>query len=187
MSNIRIHKTTALPGSLQANAIYLVAPSSNPNYVEMYVTNSAGTTARRIITSDDVQNMINAALSNNAGLRIVDTIADRDALTPFNGQHVLVLDASADTTVNSGAASYVWRAATNQWIKLTEYESLDVTVTWSAISGRPTSAPSAIDSAVANSHTHPNMTQLGKVGEDANGDFTYNGQYPRARLETTGW
>jgi hypothetical protein len=64
---------------------------------------------------------------------------------------------------------------------------MDMTITWTMIQGKPTSSPSAIDSAVANSHTHTNMTQLSKIGEDANGDFTYDGNYPRARLETSGW
>jgi len=154
----------------------------------MYVTSADGSTARRIINSDDIQAMIDASVANvSGGIEIVADIAARDALTPTNGKYVLVLDASGDPTVNSGAASYVWRAATSQWIKLTEYESMDMTITWAMIQGGPSSSPSAIDAAVANSHTHANMTQLNMIGEDANGDFTYNGNPPRARLETAGW
>ena len=188
MPIVKIHKTTTLPSTLEAHAVYLVAPPAKPNYVEMYVTSADGSAARRIINSDDIQAMIDAAVANvTGGVEIVADIAARNALTPTNGQYVLVLDASADPTVNSGAASYVWRQATSQWIKLTEYESLDMTITWAMIQGKPTSAPSAIDAAVANSHTHDNMTHLSKVGEDGSGDFTYGGQYPRARLETAGW
>jgi hypothetical protein len=188
MATIKIHKTTSLPGTLEGHSVYLVAPSTKPNYVEMYVTNATGAQARRIINSDDIQAMIDASIAGvSGGLEIVNDIAARDALTKTNGKYVLVLDATGDSTVNSGAASYVWRAATNQWIKLTEYESMDMTITWAMIQGKPTSSPTAIDSAVANSHTHSNMTQLSKIGEDANGDFTYNGNYPRARLETSGW
>jgi len=188
MSLLKIHKTTALPATLEGHAVYLVAPTAKPNYVEMYVTSADGSTARRIINSDDIQAMIDAAVAGvSSGLQIVADIAARNALSATNGQYVLVLDASADPTVSSGAASYVWRAATSQWIKLTEYESLDLELTWANISGKPTSSPAAIDAAVANSHTHANMTQLAKVGEDANGNFTYGGQYPRARLETAGW
>lgn len=188
MPNIRIHKTTALPGTLEGHSVYLVAPAAKPNYVEMYVTSADGSVVRRIINSDDIQAMIDASIASSGnGIDIVSDIAARNALTPTNGKYVLVLDASADPTVNSGAASYVWRAATSQWIKLTEYESLDMTITWAMIQGGPSSTPSAIDAAVANSHTHANMTQLGKIGEDGNGDFTYDGQYPRARLETAEW
>jgi hypothetical protein len=185
---VKLHKTTALPGTLEGHSVYLVAPSAKPNYVEMYVTNADGSQVRRIINSDDIQAMIDAALANVSGaIEIVADITARNALTPTNGKYVLVLDATGDPTVNSGAASYVWRSATNEWIKLTEYESMDMTITWAMIQGKPTSSPTAIDSAVANSHTHSNMTQLSKIGEDANGDFTYNGNYPRARLETAGW
>lgn len=188
MAMIKIHKTTTLPGTLEGHAVYLVAPAAKPNYVEMYVTNADGTQARRVINSDDVQAMIDAAVAGiSTGIEIVADIAARDALQKTNGKYVLVLDATGDPTVTSGAASYVWRAATNQWIKLTEYESLDMTITWAMIQGKPSSSPTAIDAAVANSHTHANMTQLAKVGEDANGNFTYDGQYPRARLETAGW
>lgn len=188
MATVKIHKTTALPGTLEGHAVYLIAPASKPNYVEMYVTNADGSSARRIINSDDIQAMIDASIAAaNDGIEIVADIAARNALTPTNGKYVLVLDATGDPTVASGAASYVWRAATSAWIKLTEYESMDLTITWAMIQGKPTSSPSSIDAAVANSHIHANMTQLGKIGEDGNGDFTYNGNPPRARLETAGW
>lgn len=188
MTTVRIHKTTTLPGTLDGHSVYLVAPAAKPNYVEMYVTNAAGTAARRVINSDDIQAMIDAAVAGvQTGIEIVDDIAARNALTPVNGKYVLVLDASADPTVDSGAASYVWRTTASQWIKLTEYESLDITVTWEMIQGKPTATPAAIDAAVANAHTHANMTQLTKINEDGNGDFIYDGLPPRARLETAGW
>lgn len=185
MPAIKIHKTTTLPGTLEGHSIYLVAPAAKPNYVEMYVTNADATAVRRIITEQDVINLINA--NANAGIQIVNNIAARNALTPVNGQLVYVLDATGDPTVASGAASYIWKANTSEWIKLTEFESMDVIVQWSNIQGAPTSSPSAIDTAVANSHTHANKTELDKIGEDNNGNFTYNGQPPRARLEVAGW
>lgn len=183
MPAIKIHKTTALPGTLEGHSIYLVAPAAKPDYVEMYVTNADATAVRRIITEQDVINLISAG----SGVQIVNDIAARNALTPVNGQLVYVLDATGDPTVASGAASYLWKADTFEWIKLTEFESMDVIVQWSNIQGAPTSSPSDIDAAVANSHTHANKTELDKIGEDGNGDFTYNGQPPRARLETAGW
>lgn len=188
MAVMKFHKVTALPGTLEGHSVYLVAPAGKPNYVELYATSADGTSARRILNDTDIQAMIDASIAaSGAGVEIVADIAARNALSPTNGKYVLVLDASDDPTVNSGAASYVWRSATSTWIKLTEYESMDLSLTWADISGKPTSSPAAIDAAVANSHTHANMTQISKVGEDSNGDFTYNGQPPRARLETAGW
>lgn len=72
-------------------------------------------------------------------------------------------------------------------MKISEAESMDITLNWSDIVGKPTSSAAAIDAAVSNSHTHLNKTQLDKVGEDGNGDMTYNSQNIRARLETTAW
>ena len=187
MPAIKIHKTTTLPGTLEGHSIYLVAPAAKPNYVEMYVTNADATAVRRVITEQDVINLISASGSAGSSIQIVSDIAARNTLTPANGQLVYVLDATGDPTVASGAASYIWKASTSEWIKLTEFESMDVVVRWSNIQGAPTSSPSAIDAAVANSHTHANMTELNKIGEDSNGNFTYNGQPPRARLEVAGW
>lgn len=185
MSVILVHKTTTLPATLEPHSIYLVAPAAKPNYLELYVTSSDGAQVRRVITDDDVLALIAA---NGSGARIVDNIADRDAITPkTNGMLVYVLDATGDPTVASGAASYLWRESTAQWIKLTEYESMDVSVQWSSIQGRPASTPAAIDSAVSASHTHPNATELAQIGQDVEGNLTYGGQPPRARLDTAGW
>lgn len=53
----------------------------------------------------------------NTGNRIVDTIADRDAITKrFNGMSVLVKDATADVTLGGGIASYMWDGQIEQWM-----------------------------------------------------------------------
>ncbi len=192
MAVIKFHKTTALPATLEPNSVYMVAPTSgNPNYVEVYVTDSSGTNTRRVLNENDVNNLINAALAGAASMQIVDTIADRDALTPIAGQMVLVRDASADPTVTSGAATYVWDAAANagagDWVKIAEYESLDIVLDWNNIQNGPNSTPAQIDTAVANSHTHANKTQLDKIGEDSDGNLTYGGTPPNANLATVGW
>jgi hypothetical protein len=187
MTTMRIYKETALPGSLEPHAMYLVAPAANPNYLEVYMTNAAGTGERHTPLLAEIQAMIDSAMSGQNGLTIVDDIAGRNALTPSNSDSVLVLDASADGTVTSGGATYVYRASTTSWIKTSETESMDVTLNWSNIIGRPASSAAAIDAAVANSHTHANKTQLDKVGEDGNGEMTYNGNHIRARLESSSW
>lgn len=187
MATLKIYKETALPAVLDPHAVYLVAPVGS-SYVEMYVTNADASQARRIIDQADIQAMIDAAVAGiTGGLTIVDTIAARDALSPQAGMYVLVRDASADPTVTSGAASYAWDNVSSTWVKLTEYESLDVSLDWANINGKPASTPAAIDAAVGQSHTHPNATQLNAIGQDANGDLTYNGQLPHARWDSTGW
>ena len=64
---------------------------------------------------------------------------------------------------------------------------MDVVLQWSNIQGRPSSDVASIDDAVNKRHSHTNKTQLDKISEDANGNLTYGGTYPRAGLESEEW
>lgn len=79
-------------------------------------------------------------------VRFANTIAERDAMTElFVGLTVIVVDATGDSTVSSGAAWYVYTGY--GWAKTAEAESMDVVLEWADIQGKPTSfAPEA--------HTH---------------------------------
>lgn len=182
MAEFRIAKVTALPGTLTAHTVYLVAPPARPDFVEMYVTGASPSTVKRMLREQDVADMIAAAVDGLSSIEVVANIAARDALVLTANTQVLVLDATGDPTVASGAATYVWRAATSTWTKISEAESLDVQIQWSSIIGRPSSSPALIDNAVALRHTHTNKTQLDKIGEDADGNLTYDGDLP-----VTGW
>lgn len=184
---LKFFKETALPGTLQPNSVYFIAPAAKPDYVELYVTGTSASAVKRIVNSDDVQSMINASLAGFAALQVVDDIAARDALAPTANTLVLVKDATDDSTVASGAATYVYEVATTTWTKVGEFESLDVVLQWSNIQGKPSSSVADIDDAVAKKHSHANKTQLDKVGEDGSGNFQYNGGYPQAGLESQAW
>lgn len=187
MANFSTHRVTALPGTLLPNAIYYVAPPGRPDYVEVYMTGTTPTTVKRIVNTVDVQAMIDAAVSGLGGLAIVADIAARNALNPTANAMVVVLDASADTTVNSGSALYAYQLSNTTWIKLSEYESLDVSLAWASITGRPTSTPTQIDAAVSASHSHANLTQLNQIGQDVDGDLTYAGESVRISWDSTAW
>ena len=68
-----------------------------------------------------------------ANVKYVADITARDALTgdALTGL-VFVIDATADATVDSGAAMYAWDATLNSnaggWVKIAEHESLDIDV-----------------------------------------------------------
>ena len=180
-------KLTAVPTlPCDANAIFIVAPTGKPNYIEIYVSNNAGTALKRLLTDTDIQALIDASISGLAGeMPIVADIAARNALasTLTKNTQVLVLDATGDPTVTSGAATYLYRVSTDSFIKLNEAESIDLVLQWANIQGKPTSSPTAIDTAVGNSHVHNgNLTQLNKIGENADGFLTYNNAFPK-----TGW
>ena len=181
-------KLTAVPSlPCDPNAVFFVAPTLKPNYIEIYVSNNAGTALKRLLTDADIQALIDASISGLAGeMPIVADIAARNALSPTKNTQVLVLDATGDSTVASGAATYLYRVSTTSWIKLSEAESLDLILQWANIQGKPTSSPSAIDTAVSNSHTHNgNLTQLNKIGENADALFTYNNALPKIGWEGT--
>jgi hypothetical protein len=181
-------KLTAVPSlPCDPNAVFFVAPTLKPNYVEIYVSNNAGTALKRLLTDADIQALIDASISGLAGeMPIVADIAARNALSPTKNTQVLVLDATGDSTVASGAATYLYRVSTTSWIKLSEAESLDLILQWANIQGKPTSSPSAIDTAVGNSHVHnSNLTQLNKIGENADALFTYNNALPKIGWEGT--
>ena len=99
---------------------------------------------------------------------------------------VLVSDASADPTVNSGSALYFYDADDQiDFVKVSEFESLDVTFTWASITDGPASTPAAVDAAVAATHTHANKTELDKIDETA-GTPEYDG-VPLVRWASTDW
>ena len=175
MTAVRIFKETAVPSTLEPNAIYLVGPANDPATLEVYVVNSAGDAYRKTPGTTEIQALIDASVAGISGTEIVADITERNELALTANAMVLVEDASADPTVDTGAALYTYKHSSTSFNKIAEYESLDVVLSWSAITGKPTSTPAAIDAAVGNSHTHTNASELDKVGEDGSGDPTYDG------------
>ena len=82
-----------------------------------------GGTAFRALASD-IRDYVEAELGTVAEYDVAD-IAARNALTGLNsGDRVFVADASADSTVNSGWAIYIWRGSA--FTKTAEEEGLEV-------------------------------------------------------------
>jgi len=133
-----------------------------------------------------VQSLIDAAVNGLGAMDIVDDIAARDALDLSENAIVLVLDASADATVSSGAATYAYRASPDLWVKISEAESMDLALTWASLSDKPSSAVAEIDDAVAKKHSHANKTQLDKINE-VEGRLTYAGLAVSTDWATIGW
>ena len=95
------------------------------------------------------------------GTKECDVVADitaRNALSPFKGLRVYVVNATGDATVASGGADYIHDGSA--WIKTGEAESMDVVVDWANLTNKPTSSVANIDASVTNSHTHSNKTLL---------------------------
>ena len=185
--NVKFFRETALPATFEPGGVYFVSPDPSSGYVEIYTASNDGSAVRRVVRPQDVQDMITAALGANQNTVVVDDIAARDALAPTAVKFAYVKDATADTSVNSGAALYLFDPAAAAWSKVAEYDNMDVALTWDALQNKPTSTVSAIDDAVTKAHTHTNKTQLDKVGEDANGNMTYGGSPVTTAWASTNW
>lgn len=180
MAQLQISKVTALPATLAASTLYLVADAVRTDDVNIYVSDSTGAAAKHVPTFAELETMVDAkvlagvtaGVSAATALRVVADVTARDALAPTVTTLALVLDATADTTVLAGAATYVWDGAA--WTKISEHESLDVTLTWAAIVGAPTSLVADIDDAVTKRHAHANLATLDLLSE-LDGKLQYNG------------
>ena len=187
MANFRAEKVLALPGSLIANTIYFVADGVDADLMEVYVSSSDGTSARRVPTMADINAAIAGASSAaNNGIIVVADITARDNLGyALPSKMVLVVDATGDGSVLAGAATYVNDG--NNWIKIAEHESLDVTLEWASIQNGPTSSVAAIDQAVTNSHTHANKAVLDNLTYSAENGLLYNTTPVSTLFSTVAW
>lgn len=182
MSNLQIFKELTLPETLQANSMYLVAPVGS-DLLSIYVTGTDATVIRRTLNNSDVAALIAQAGAEGSGItssnrvEVVTTIAERDALVAEATANfvALVTDATADETVVSGAATYVYIANTQQFVKVAEYESMDFKVNWADIVGKPEIEQAQLNNLVRDSHTHTNLEVLEKLSEGVDGKLNYNG------------
>jgi len=146
----------------------------------LYIANNTGQRVD-VVTDLIINDLIDQKLASLATTKVLADISERDAMTNvLEGQEVFVLDATADTDVDSGGAKYVFDGT--NWIKTSEVESMDIDFTtlqiaWGQITGGPTSTPAQIDTAVSQTHTHSNKAVLDVIGEDVNGNATYKTGY----------
>lgn len=188
-TTVQIFRETSLPGTLQPSSIYLIAPTGSPNLLEVVVTNAAGDAARHVINKADIQDMIDASMAGAgaASAVFVADIAARNALTPTSNIFAYVTDATGDGTVSSGGATYLYNFGTTTWVKIAEWESMDLVLKWADVQDKPSSSVANIDDAVTKRHSHTNKTQLDKIDEDGSGNLTYGGTRPTIAYDSTGW
>ena len=190
-----VFQLQALPavGSAQniANAVYYIE-GANGNDAEHYITDAAGN-YHDVGNASYVNSRINAAITAAfaADQRVVvyADIAARDADQSNLDKNTLVVvkDASGDSTVNTGAALYVYEDGPDTFEKLAEYESMDIVLAWSNITGRPSSSPAQIDDAVAKRHEHTNKPALDKLGVDNDNNLTINGTAAGGTWTAVNW
>lgn len=183
---MKVHKVNTLPVTLEASALYIVK-SADTGLLDLYVSANDGLTARHIISKTEIQTMVNTAVAGASNIFVVADIAARDALAPTVVTQAVVVDATDDTSVALGSATYVYDPIGTAWSKIAEHESMDVVLQWANIQGRPSSTVAEIDDAVAKKHAHANMTTLGKLSQDVNGQLTYDGNNLHVYLSSDQW
>lgn len=174
----KVRKVTAVPVvPVEPNTLFLVANASKPDYVEIYISSNTGQQIKRVVNEDDIKLLIRQAIEENGQFKYV-IVADINARNTLQNksQPVFVKNATADSSVKSGGAFYLYDETTSSWVKVSEAESMDVVLQWENVQGKPNSSAQAIDTAVTQSHSHANITQLDKIGQDENGNMTYNGK-----------
>lgn len=123
---------------------------------------------------------VERGLAGNTSTRVVETVAERDALTGIiPGDRCVVLDATADPSVEKGGAEYIWMPAKGDaapyWRKMSEEESQDIVLSWESIQGRPAQPVERIDAAALLAHEHDNKCVLDSLGKDESGRLTIGG------------
>lgn len=170
---------TTTPGAAPA-AIAIDSPLYQVAGGQLYKIN-VETTAAQVKTGDGLNvetriNTLERALANNAQTHVVADIPARDALLSLiTGDICQVLDASADPTVDAGAATYIYMQDGN-WKKIAEAESMDIIFNWALLQDKPSSTVAQIDLAVAKQHTHDNIETLTHISDDGAGNLLFKGK-----------
>lgn len=182
---IRFAKVTEIPVPVEPNMIYAVTEPQS-GLMTLWMSNYFGSGTRMLPSGYHVLQMVNEAINQFNNIQVVDTY---DQLASFTNKLnvVLVRDATLDPSVNSGSALYLYNKPEARWIKVTEFESMDVVYRWEDIQGKPVSSAANIDSMVFQRHSHDNLEQLSKIGEDADQHFMYNNQYLSAPIAVDTW
>lgn len=186
---IQFNKVTSLPSELSPNSFYYL---ENNNYAESYITDASGT-AKAIGNSAMIKDIVSSEIRDQAlnGIQTIEFAKDieaRDVMTAGASSNLLILvvDATGDPTVSEGSALYAFDHALNETYKVAEWESMDISLKWEDIDGRPTSTVAQIDLAVTQTHTHANKTTLDKLSEE-NGELLFAGESIATQWTTRNW
>ncbi len=184
---VNFYAVSALPGTLEPDSFYYVA---NGAVAESYLTDKLGN-AKSVGNTVMINQLITAALAaweGSSAMPIVADIAARDALfaAATANMMALVIDASADPTVETGSALYAYDFGSSTVYKVAEYESMDLVIQWASIQGRPSSSAAQIDDAVGKAHQHANKAVLDKFTE-ASGELLYDGEGIATSWATKDW
>lgn len=129
-----VAKVNSLPTTLAASTLYII-PNANSTYIDMYVSDINGTTAKKIVGVDDIATISTSVTASSIGLGNVDNTSDLDkpistatqaaldsisnslkvysdypslinSTTPTSSALAFVKDVSSDGTLPTGSSGY---------------------------------------------------------------------------------
>lgn len=182
---VKFFKVEVLPDILEPSSFYYV---ESGGYAEAYLTDNNGI-AKAVGNTMFINDVVTRSILGVNDLQIVENIAQRDAMTALATKNlmILVIDATADITVVKGSALYAFSFEPQTTYKVSEYESLDVIVTWAMVHDKPYSTVEEIDDAVTKRHRHANKEVIDKWGVSASGVPTFDGRPVDAVWKTNNW
>lgn len=187
MAALAIKRVTTTPTVFEPSTLYFVR-GARAGFFDIIMTGTDVTDVRMTQGIDEarVDEMIGTRMNNFAQALIYDDIAARDAATTshLTDRMVFVRDAKDDPTVDTrldannqpipSAAFYLFKFDLQEYVKLVDWNDIDLVLNWDAIQGRPVSTPTQIDDAVAKAHPHGNKVILDDLGDNGT-DLTYKG------------
>ena len=186
---LRIFQLTAVPAVPVNNALYFIE-SANGNDAEAYITDATGAlhnVGNTAMISAVANGLIASAFASQNSVEVFADIPARDAAGLAKNTLCVVKDASADPTVDAGAALYIYEITPDSFTKLAEFEGLDVSLDWSGITNSPNSTVQEIDDAVGKRHVHTNKASLDRITVGADDEILVDGQPATAVWSGSEW
>lgn len=162
MTTIVVHRVTALPGVLEASALYIVRSATAP-FAELYFTSADGADVRRLLNKADMDAAIAAASIGGGG-----AATEAAKLTNARLINGVAFDGTANITINAEDAT--------ARIAVTEKGAANGVATLDGTGKVPTSQlPSYVDDVVefADLAALPGTGEAGKIYVTADNNKTY--------------
>ena len=179
-NQITINKVSAKPTSFSPNQIYVVNNTVS-KMAELYFSTADGSALVAAVNAELLTKEVETVIKEvtvTGDLNQVHSVtnnAARLALVLDKNSVVYVADATGDGSI-TGPMLYVYTHSTKTFRSV--ISSSPTSISWSSITGKPTSGTTAIDTAVAASHNHSNKSVLDKLSQSADGFLTYDSGPP---------
>jgi len=130
---MEIIKVLSLPATLAPNTIYATRDGESGSI--LHLTNRLGSV---VFSTPSLAVIDSRVASVTGGIVVYPTYAAMTGATaPTTNVMIHVIDATGDTTVLDGGATYLYVVATTSYVKISEFESMDLILTWENILNKP--------------------------------------------------